>query len=103
MARNPDTPRNLGIGCLMLPLGFFSGAMVGVLVSKVVAWISKAPACDGIPTCDWYVYAGCGGLLGALSLPALVLSRLYGGPRPDAASRGTPGAPTDPNRTTTRS
>ena len=55
MARNPDLGRNLFIGCFMTPLGMMSGAMVGVLVSKIVAWLTKAPACEGIPTCNWYV------------------------------------------------
>ena len=76
MARHPDLGRNLFIGCFMTPLGMMSGAMVGVLVSKVVAWLTRAPACEGIPTCNWYVYAGWGALVG-LTLPALVLHRLF--------------------------
>ncbi len=77
MARNPDTGRNLAIGCFMTPLGFMSGAMVGVLVSKLVAWVTGA-RCDvpDIPTCDWHVYAGFGGLVG-LTLPAIVLYLLF--------------------------
>ena len=76
MARNPDLGRNLSIGCFMTPLGAMSGAMVGVLVSKIVAWLTNAPACEGIPTCNWYVYAGWGALAG-LTLPVLVLRRLF--------------------------
>ena len=91
MARNPDTPRNLAIGCFMLPLGLFSGAMTAVLVSKIVAWLTKAPSCPGIPTCDWHIYAGWGALIGALTLPALVLRRLLG-----SAPRGV--HPSDTNR-----
>ena len=85
--RRSDNPRNLSIGCLMIPMGFFSGAMTGVLVSKIVAWFVRAPRCPDIPTCDWYIYAGAGGLLGALTLPALVLWRLYGGPRTTDTNR----------------
>ena len=87
MANNPDLGRNLFIGCFMTPLGALSGAMVGVLVSKVAAWVTNAPMCDGIPTCNWHVYAGAGALVG-LSLPVLVLRRLF--QRPPA-----PGAPAD--------
>lgn len=76
MAKNPDRGRNVAIGCFMVPLGAASGGMVGVLVSKIVAWMTKAPACPDIPSCDWYIYAGWGALLGALSLPALVGWRL---------------------------
>jgi hypothetical protein len=76
MPRNPDTSRNAAIGCFMVPLGAASGSMIGVLVSKIVAWVTKAPGCANIPTCDWYVYAGWGMLLGGLTLPVLVLTRL---------------------------
>ena len=81
MARNPDLGRNLFIGCFMTPLGLMSGAMVGVLVSKIVAWVTNAPACEGIPTCNWYMYAGVGALVG-LSLPVLVLRSLFHGVPP---------------------
>ncbi|HYV98255.1 MAG TPA: hypothetical protein VE967_12420 [Gemmatimonadaceae bacterium] len=60
----------------MTVLGFFSMAMVGVLVAAVVAAATKAPSCPDIPACNWYIYAEIGGLLGAVSLPILVLRRL---------------------------
>ena len=41
-----------------------------------MAYLSKAPKCEGLPVCNWYVYVGIGGILGALSLPTLVLMRL---------------------------
>ena len=68
--------RTIGLGCLMTVLGFFSMAMVGVLLSTVVAMVTKAPACPDIPACNWYIYAGIGGLVGASTLPVLVLRRL---------------------------
>lgn len=89
MAKNSDLGRNAFIGCFMTPLGLMSGAMVGVLVSKVVAWVTNAPMCDGIPTCNWYVYAGFGALVG-LSLPVLVLRRLFQSPPPPGARADTP-------------
>lgn len=76
MSKNPDLGRNLFVGCFMTPLGLMSGAMVGVLASKIVAWLTNARACPEIPTCDWHVYAGWGALAG-LTLPALVLRRLF--------------------------
>ena len=88
MARNADGPPTLAIGCLMVPLGAFSMAMVGVLVSKLVAWATKAPACQDIPACDWHIYAGWGALFGAVTLPLLVVRRLRQGPRPDTPQRG---------------
>ena len=89
MPRNPDAKRNVAVGCFVTPLGVFSGAMVGVLISKIVAFLTKAPSCPDIPSCDWHVYAGWGALVGGLTLPALVLSRLLARP-------GT--EPTDTNR-----
>ena len=68
--------RAIGLGCLMTFLGFFSMAMVGVLLSTVVAMATKTQACPDIPACNWYIYAGIGGVFGAVSLPVLVLRRL---------------------------
>jgi hypothetical protein len=75
--------RNVGVGCLTAIAGWFSGAMVGVLVSKVVAFLTKAPSCPDIPTCDWHVYAFAGAAIGVVTLPALTLMRLR---RSDAAA-----------------
>ncbi len=72
----PALGRQAAIGCFMAVIGFFSVGMIGVLVSKGVAFFSKAPRCDGIPTCDWYVYMLVGGILGALTLPWLVVSAM---------------------------
>lgn len=68
--------RAVGVGCLMTFLGFFSMAMVGVLLSAIVAKLTKAEACPDIPACNWYIYALFGGLAGAVSLPILVLRRM---------------------------
>jgi hypothetical protein len=65
-----------GVGCVTFVAGFFSGGMIGVLVSKIVAGITKAPKCEGIPTCDWHVYMLTGAVLGAITLPALAFWRL---------------------------
>lgn len=87
-ASEPLTPgerraRAVGLGCLTTVLGFLSMAMVGSLLSVVVAFFTKAATCPDVPACNWYIYAGVGGLLGAVSLPILVLRRL-GRPAGDA-------------------
>jgi hypothetical protein len=89
----PAMGRVVAIGCFMAWIGAFSGAMVAVLVSKAVAWFGKMPTCDGIPSCDWYIYAAVGGVLGAISLPWLVVSALVRSAPP--ASDAGAGAPSD--------
>jgi hypothetical protein len=80
--------RAVGVGCLMTFLGFVSMAMVGVLLSAIVAKVTNAPTCPDIPACNWYIYAFVCGLLGAVSLPVLVLRRMH--QPPQAADTQTP-------------
>ena len=68
--------RTVGLGCFTAVIGFFSGGMVAVLVGRIVDWFRKAPGCEGLPVCNWYVYVGIGGVVGAVSLPTLILRRL---------------------------
>jgi hypothetical protein len=50
--------------------------MVAVLIGKIVEGIRGAPSCEGLPMCNWHVYAAAGAVVGAVSLPVLVLTRL---------------------------
>jgi len=72
-ARGVSTTRRVAIGCFTAWLGLCSGAMVAALLSKFFAFLMRAKECDGIPSCDWYIWAGIGGIIGAVTLPALVL------------------------------
>jgi hypothetical protein len=65
--------RRIAIGCFTSWLGFVSGAMVAALLSKFTAFLTKATECGGIPSCNWYIWAGIGGLIGAVTLPIMVL------------------------------
>ena len=67
-----------GVGCVTLFAGGISGGMIGVAISMIVAKLTRAPTCQGIPSCNWHYYAGVVGLIGALTLPALALWRLRG-------------------------
>jgi hypothetical protein len=82
-----STTRRVAIGCFTSWLGFVSGAMVAALLSKFTTFLTRAGECDGIPSCNWYIWAGIGGLIGAVTLPIMVL-RVLGKPaksgRPDA-------------------
>lgn len=50
--------------------------MIGVLVGKVVGSARGCAPIEGTPACDWYYFAAAGMILGATTLPILVLRRL---------------------------
>ena len=70
------TARNIGVGCFTAFIGLWSGAMVAVLIGKIVEGLRGAPSCEGLPMCNWNVYAGIGAVIGAVTLPVLALARL---------------------------
>ena len=79
-ARPPDradiVARNIGVGCITTVAGFFSGGMIAVLVGKFVGSAQGCRPPEGLPACNWWIYAGIGALIGAISLPFLALRRL---------------------------
>jgi len=58
--------------------------MIAALVAKIVAYVTRAQACEGIPSCNWYIYSVVGGAVGAVTLPLLVLWVLGKPKRPNA-------------------
>ena len=68
--------RRVGVGCFSTFVGFWSGGMIGVLVGKVVGNVRRCVPIEGTPACDWYYFAAAGMILGAVTLPVLVLRRL---------------------------
>ncbi|HEX6942364.1 MAG TPA: hypothetical protein VF128_05520 [Gemmatimonadaceae bacterium] len=68
--------RRVGIGCFATFIGFWSGGMIGVLVGKVAGNVRRCVPIEGTPACDWYWFALAGMILGATTLPVLVLRRL---------------------------
>ena len=62
--------------------------MVAVLVGKAVETFRRSPGCEGLPICNWYVYAVGGAVIGALSLPVLVFWRLRRGKAQGSNMRG---------------
>ena len=74
----------VAIGCFTAVLGALSGGMVAVLVSKFVAFLTRAPSCPGIPTCNWYVYWAVGAVAGGISLSWLAVWALGKPKRPDS-------------------
>ena len=74
-------PNRLAIGCLMTVAGFFSGAMVAVLIGRFYSSATHCQYDAELPACNWQTFAGVGGLIGLVTLPALVLWRLQRRPR----------------------
>ena len=71
-----ERQQTVAVGCLMAVAGFFAGGMVAVLIAK---WVGAARGCvpgEGLPACDWHIFAGVGGLLGLLTLPTFTLRAL---------------------------
>lgn len=75
--------RTVAIGCFMAPLGFFSCGMIGALASKVVAYVTHAKGCEGVPACNWLEFTVTGGVIGMITLPALVMWALRSTKRSD--------------------
>jgi len=50
--------------------------MIGVFTGKIVGLATRCVPPEGLPACNWWLYAGIGGILGALTLPVLALRRL---------------------------
>jgi hypothetical protein len=71
----------LAVGCLMAVAGFFSGAMVAVLIGRFYSSATHCQYDAELPACNWQSFAGVGGLIGLVTLPALVLWRLRRRPR----------------------
>lgn len=70
--------RRIGVGCVSVIAGFFSGGMIGVMVAKIVGSIRGCQPAEGLPACDWHLYAGAGMLIGVITLPLLILRRMRG-------------------------
>jgi len=75
----PDDDKRMariGVGCFTLFIGTISGAMIGVLVALGATFLTRCQPLEGLPACNWHIFAGWGALIGAISLPLLALSRL---------------------------
>jgi len=68
-----STGRRVAIGCFMTWIGFLSFGMVGALTSRFMTFVTRARSCPDVPACNWHVYVGVGGLIGAITLPWLVV------------------------------
>jgi drug/metabolite transporter (DMT)-like permease len=87
LTRSELLTRNAAVGCLTAVVGFFSGGMIAVLIGKFVGSAQGCQPPEGLPACNWWVYAGVGAVIGAMSLPFLALRRLSRPVEPDQSKR----------------
>jgi hypothetical protein len=73
------------VGCLTLVVGFFGGGMITLLLVRLVDLVRRCAPAEGLPVCgNWAIYAGTGGVIGAILLTTVVFIKLL---RADAAVR----------------
>ena len=80
----------LGVGCFTFFAGLASGAMIAVMLAKIVGWITKCQAGERGEPCNWFTFAVFGALTGAILLPTIAIWKLRRGSVADAAA-GPPG------------
>jgi len=56
-----------------MPIGFFGGGMIGVLVAKVVGAVQDCPPPKDFPACNTWEYLYVGALIGVVGLPSVAL------------------------------
>ena len=50
--------------------------MMAVLVSKVIGMLGRCVPVEGLPSCNWHIYAGWGAGIGLAILPTAALWRV---------------------------
>jgi glycerol uptake facilitator-like aquaporin len=66
----------IGVGCFTTFIGAVSGSMIGVLVGVGATFATRCQPLEGLPACNWEYFWMVGGILGGITLPILVLTRL---------------------------
>ena len=66
-------------------VGYFAGGMMGVAIAKLVGSLQRCTPVEGFPACDFEIYLHVGGLIGFVTLPAVIIWRLgqRSAPKPD--------------------
>jgi hypothetical protein len=65
-------------------VGYFAGGMMGVALAKLVGTLRRCTPVEGFPACDFQLYLQAGSLFGMVTLPAVIIWRLW---QSDAARR----------------
>ncbi|MEJ7810485.1 MAG: hypothetical protein WKG32_08775 [Gemmatimonadaceae bacterium] len=81
--RPPSRARYL-VGCWFAVVGYFAGGMIAVALAKVVGQLRRCTPPKDFPACDFEAFLRVGAAVGAISLPAFIIWRLW---RSDADRR----------------
>jgi hypothetical protein len=59
-----------------MPIGFFGGGMIAVLIAKIVGALRNCPPPKDFPACNTFEFLVPGALIGLVGLPMAALLRL---------------------------
>jgi len=79
----------IGVGCLTLPVGFFGGGMIAVLIAKIVGAVTGCTPPQGFPACATWDFLLPGALIGGVGLPTMAILRLRQGRKIPGGAKGT--------------
>jgi len=68
----------VGVGCFTAIVGAAGGFMIAVLIAKIVGSLRGCEPAEGIPACDWHLFAFTGMAIGIVLLPTISIIRLKG-------------------------
>ena len=71
-----------------MPIGFFGGGMIAVLLAKIVGGLRGCVPPEGLPACYTFEFWYPGAFIGLLGLPALALYRLRKGRKAAGGGHG---------------
>ena len=76
-----------GVGCLTGVGGFFGGAMIAVLIAKIIGALRGCtPEPETGAPCGWFIFAVCGSLIGLVTVPTVAISRMRSSEKRSAVS-----------------
>jgi hypothetical protein len=76
----------VALGCFTTVAGAAGGGILGTIIAKFVGSFNNCDPGEGLPACDWPVYAGIGMLVGVVLVPALAFWRLRASAQADRIS-----------------
>jgi len=77
----------VAVGCLTATVGLFGGAMISVLIAKIVGALRGCtPDPETGAPCNWFIFAVWGGLIGLVAIPTVAISRMRGGEKAETTS-----------------